>query len=333
MLGQPRAAGAGTEARRLRLCPSGHHRGRTRRGRGAAGAANGAGGGTHHPARQRWRRRRRFGRGHAARPRRPLAQLPPGNVPLIRRLSRWLRLGAAPIDEDLWQHACQALPWARGLDPERRERLRALATRFLHEKTITPLGGLELAPAEQVLLAALCCLPLLEFGAGGLRGWSQLLVYPDAFRVRRSHVDAAGVLHEWDDELAGEAWDHGPLVLSWADVQADLEEPDTGYCVAVHEMAHKLDVLDGELDGTPPLPAAWHRQWARDFQRAYDGFCAEVDAGAETAIDPYAAEAPEEFFAVATEYHFSAPAVLEQEMPEVAAHLARFYGPSPLRAA
>lgn len=230
----------------------------------------------------------------------------------------------------LWQKACQALPWARGLEPARRTRLRALATRFLHEKTITPLAGLELDASERVLLAALCCLPLLQFGERGLRGWSQLLVYPDAFRVRRSHVDAAGVLHEWDDELAGEAWDHGPLVLSWADVQADLAEPGGGFCVAVHEMAHKLDVLDGEMDGTPPLPGAWHRQWAHDFQRAYDAFCAKVDAGQDTVIDPYAAEAPEEFFAVATEYHFSAPRLLAAEMPAIAAHLARFYGPSGL---
>lgn len=222
------------------------------------------------------------------------------------------------------------MPWARRLDPQRHARLRVLTTRFLHEKTITPLAGLDLAAADRVLLAALCCLPLLEFGERGLRGWSQLLVYPDAFRVRRSHVDAAGVLHEWDDDLAGEAWDHGPLVLSWADVQADLAEPDGGFCVAVHEMAHKLDVLDGEMDGTPPLPGAWHRQWARDFQRAYDAFCAKVETGTETVIDPYAAEAPEEFFAVATEYHFSAPQVLAAEMPAVAAHLERFYGRSGL---
>lgn len=241
---------------------------------------------------------------------------------------RWLRPGAAPIDDALWQQACQVLPWARRLEAQRLDRLRVLATRFLHEKTITPLAGLELGPGDRVLLAALCCLPLLEFGPGGLRGWSQLLVYPDAFRVRRSHVDAAGVLHEWDDELAGEAWDHGPLVLSWADIQADLAEPDGGFCVAVHEMAHKLDALDGEMDGTPPLPDAWQRQWARDFQRAYDAFRAQVEAGVETVIDPYAAEAPEEFFAVATEYHFSAPEVLAGSMPEVAAHLARLYGPS-----
>ena len=244
-------------------------------------------------------------------------------------MSRWLRPRTPTLDDALWQAACARLPWVAVLEPERHERLRALAARFLHEKTITPLAGLRLEDGERVLLATLCCLPLLEFGAAGLRGWSQLLVYPDAFRVRRSHVDAAGVLHEWDDDLAGEAWDQGPLILSWADVRADLEDPAAGYCVAVHEMAHKLDVLDGELDGTPPLPARWHREWARDFQRAYEAFCAQVDAGRETAIDPYAAEAPEEFFAVATEYHFSAPSLLAEAMPEVAAHLARFYGPPP----
>ncbi len=104
-------------------------------------------------------------------------------------------------------------------------------------------------------------------------GWSQLLVYPDAFRVQRSHVDAAGVLHEWEDELIGEAWEAGPLILSWADVHGRLRRPDAGFCVATHEMAHKLDALDGAMDGTPPLPRAWQRQWAADFQRAFDALC------------------------------------------------------------
>ncbi len=218
--------------------------------------------------------------------------------------------------------------WLQRLSPERNARLQALAARFLHEKTISTAGDLQLSVDDGVLLAALCCLPLLELGEAGLQGWSQLIVYPDAFRVQRSHIDAAGVLHEWDDELIGESWDSGPLILSWADVLADLAAPEDGYCVAVHEMAHKIDALDGAMDGTPPLPRAWQRQWAADFQRAFDAFCAQVDAGEEVLIDPYAAEAPEEFFAVATEYHFSAPQVLAEALPDVAAHLRRFYGPS-----
>lgn len=215
------------------------------------------------------------------------------------------------------------------LEPPRDQRLQQLAAGFLHSKTITPVAGLTLDATQQTMLAALCCLPLLEFGEQGLHGWSQLIVYPEAFRVERSHLDAAGVLHEWSDELIGEAWDAGPVILSWADVMADCADPHAGFCVAAHEMAHKLDALDGVLDGTPPLPKAWQREWARDFQLAYDALVATVEAGRETFIDPYAAEAPEEFFAVVTEHYFSDPRVLRETMPQVATHLARLYGPPP----
>ena len=227
-----------------------------------------------------------------------------------------------------------ALPWVARLDPERRERLSGLVARFLASKTITPLHDLVLDDGQRLRLAALACLPLLEFGAQGLVGWSQVVVYPGAFRVQREHRhEDTGVLEEWQEDLAGESWEHGPLVLSWDDVLADLAHPGDGFHLVVHEMAHKLDALDGAMDGTPPLPAAWQREWARDFQAAYDDFCARLDAGGHSAIDAYAAEAPEEFFAVASEYHFSAPDVLAAEMPAVAAHLRRFYGASPLAAA
>lgn len=245
---------------------------------------------------------------------------------LIRRL---LGRGPDPIDDSTWQQVVARVHLVAMLDPARARRLRELASHFLQRKTITAIEPLELDHERRATLAALCCLPALEFGAEGLHGWSQLIVYPDAFRVNRSHVDAAGVLHEWDDELAGEAWEAGPLILSWADVASDLAEPRAGFCVAVHEMAHKLDALDGVLDGTPPLPRAWQREWARDFQQAYDGFVAAVDAGREVAVDPYAAEAPEEFFAVCSEYHFSDPALLRVHLPRVARHLERFYGRSP----
>lgn len=243
----------------------------------------------------------------------------------IRRLK-----GAPPdIDDALWRQSCAGLPWLRAMQDERLQRLRALAARFVHEKTITPLHGLRLDPVATTRLATLCCLPVIEYGWEGLRGWSQLLVYPGAFRAQRSHVDAAGVLHEWEDDLIGEAWSQGPVILSWADVRADIASPREGYCVAAHEIAHKLDALDGVLDGTPLLPRDWQRAWSRDFQAAYDALCERVDAGRPGPIDDYAAESPEEFFAVASEYHFSDAAALRDAMPAVAAHLQRFYGPAP----
>ena len=231
------------------------------------------------------------------------------------------------------QRLLDGLPWVQRLEPARRQALFRLVARFLAGKTITPVHGLSLDAGQRLQLAALACLPLLEFGAEGLRGWSQVIVYPGAFRVHRQHHDeSTGVVMEWQDELSGESWEQGPLVLSWDDLAAELEDPEAGYQLVAHEMAHKLDALDGAMDGTPPLPAAWQREWARDFQAAYDAFCRRVDAGEDTALDPYGAEAPEEFFAVTSEYHFSAPSVLATEMPAIAAHLLRFYGRSPIPA-
>jgi Mlc titration factor MtfA (ptsG expression regulator) len=154
-----------------------------------------------------------------------------------------------------------------------------------------------------------------------------VIVYPGSFRVRRSHHDeVSGVVTEFDEDLIGEAWEQGPLVLSWADVAADLEDPFAGFNVVVHEIAHKLDLLDGAMNGVPRLPASMGREeWIGTMQRAFDALVREVESGAETTIDPYAAESVEEFFAVTSELHFSDPSCLAQAMPKVASLLDRFY--------
>jgi len=191
----------------------------------------------------------------------------------------WLRRTPREIDPSLWQQSCQRGPWLRGLGPARRERLRVLSARFLHEKTISPVAGLQLDEGDGVLLAALCCLPLLELGEVGLRGWSQLIVYPDAFRVQRSHVDAAGVLHEWDDELIGESWDSGPLILSWADIQADIAAELIRNGVEVWIANHRsvAGILDyirrlGALVGE----AARAERYADELQRGLDAIAEQA---------------------------------------------------------
>ena len=251
--------------------------------------------------------------------------------------------GAEPTIADTdWSALLARAPLVRGLDDTRQQRLRALAAGFLASKAITPAHDLELDDGDRLALAAHACLPLLEFGAAGLRGWSQVIVHPGAFRVEHGRhgapheMDELEVVEDGFEDREGESWQYGPMVLSWADLAAEIAEPEPGFQLVVHEMAHKLDALDGVLDGTPPLPRDWQREWARDFGAAFEALNAELDAledsddeDAEPAIDAYAAEAPEEFFAVCSEYHFTAPEVLHAAYPAVAAHLERFYGPSP----
>lgn len=250
---------------------------------------------------------------------------------LWQRLTGALHREPPRVQDGHWQQLLADVPWIAWLAPSAQTRLRAHSARFLVDKTITPAAGLQLDDRQRRIVAALCCLPILEYGYRGLAGWAEVIVYPDTFRAHRSHYDEhTGVITEGEEDLAGEVWERGPVILSWGDIEADLAEPDAGFLVAVHEIAHKLDLLDGVFDGTPPLPPDWHRAWVRDFQAAYDALCAQIDAGLEPAIDEYAASAPEEFFAVCSEYHFTAPALLEEAMPAVAAHLARLYGPAPV---
>lgn len=266
---------------------------------------------------------------------------------------RW-RAGPEPIDDAAWHQLLNNAPLIAGLEAARRSRLRELAAVFLARITITPAHDLVLGPADRLALAAHACLPLLGYGPEGLRGWSQVIVHPGAFRVDHGRhgaphdMDELEVVEDGFDDREGESWQYGPMVLSWADLAAEISSPEPGYQLVVHEMAHKLDALDGVMDGTPPLPRDWQREWARDFGAAFEALNAELDAletaqalhgphddeapdgdGPGPAIDPYAAEAPEEFFAVCSEYHFTAPEVLRAAYPAVAAHLERFYGAAP----
>ena len=138
------------------------------------------------------------------------------------------------------------------------------------------------------------------------------------------------MLHEWEDELAGETFRGGPLVLSWAAVGEAGSVARGGVNVVIHEFAHKLDMRSGEADGMPPLHAGMDRaQWMKVLEEAYEGFCDAVDRGRNTWLDPYAAEHPAEFFAIASEAFFEAPRELRRRYPELYAQFVLFYRQDP----
>jgi Mlc titration factor MtfA (ptsG expression regulator) len=205
------------------------------------------------------------------------------------------------------------------------QRLRALALLFLHEKHVESAGGLTLDEAMRVRIAALACLPILELGFDAYDGVLSVIVYPDVFVVpNREVVDEAGVVHIGDDVLSGEAWEHGPIVLAWKDVEQSGR--GDGFNVVIHEFAHQLDLLGGEMDCMPPLHKDMRTsEWIAAFQAAYDELHARLDRGDETWLDPYAAEEPAEFFAVCTEMFFDVPAEFRTEYPAVYTQLRAFF--------
>lgn len=231
-----------------------------------------------------------------------------------------------PIPQPLWHQVTRSIALLQDLDPVSMARLRGLATWFLHEKSIVGAQGLKVTLPMRVTVAAQACLLILNLGTDYFDDWVEVIIYTGAFRVRHETMDEIGLLHTDVSELTGEAWLRGPVILSWDDVVRDLASPQDAHSVVLHEFAHKLDGLDGEMNGIPPLRRGMSRaSWAEEWGRAYDALCELVDEDEPTPVDPYAATDPAEFFAVMSEYFFTAPDILIESFPGVYRQLALFY--------
>jgi len=246
--------------------------------------------------------------------------------------SSWRRrrvLAAHAIPDALWDATVAATPAVAYLDAGARSRLRDLALLFLHEKALEPARGLVLDDDMRVRIALLACQPVLELGLDSYAAFASVIVYPDAFLVRdREHIDEDGVVHRGDEVLTGEAWEQGPVILSWPDIQASGR--GEGYNVVAHEFAHKLDMLNGEANGLPPLhPGMQAAEWEAAFDSAYADLAARLDRGEDPWIDPYAVQDPAEFFAVMAELFFDLPSNLKVEYPRVYGQLAAFFRQDP----
>jgi Mlc titration factor MtfA (ptsG expression regulator) len=250
-------------------------------------------------------------------------------------LTRWwrrrlLEQARARLDPEIWTDLWRDLPLLEGLDAGEAAALQDLTLLFLHGKAIEEAQGARLTQRMRLLLALQACLPILRLGLDWYAGWYAVIVYPDEFAPERAWIDDDGVAWTSREPLSGEAWEQGPVILSWADVEAGMGRD--GYNVVIHELAHKLDLRDGAANGCPPLRRGMsHGTWAEDFGTAFHDLSRRLDAGEDTPLDPYAATSPAEFFAVCSEAFFELPHLLAGEYPGVYGQLREFYRQDPIR--
>ena len=249
---------------------------------------------------------------------------------MLSRLRRALR--PRPIPDQLWRAAVARTPYVHGLPRARQSELRELATRLLRKKAFQAAHDLALTDAMCTLIAVRAAVPVLGLGLDFYRDWVTIIVYPGDFRVRHSYTDDIGVEHHYVDELCGESLSDGPMVLSWEAIAS--QDGSDGTDLVIHECAHKLDILNGDANGFPPLHRDMSRKaWTSAFREAYDRFAAAVDAGEQTQLDPYAATDAAEFFAVLSEAFCTQPRWVADPFPDVYHQLRAFYRQDPPLAA
>ncbi len=228
-----------------------------------------------------------------------------------------------------WEQAFSSLSLLVGLTANEKNRLQELAIIFLHHKIFEGAQGFVVTLPMTLIIALQACLPILKLGIECYSGWLTVIIYPSGFAPKRVITDESGVVHYEQSNLAGEAWQRGPVILSWD--ETEFAGVIDGRNLVIHEFAHKLDMQNGVANGFPPLHANMDTtEWVNVFSAGFEHFQQQCSYGQLVGIDCYAATAPAEFFAVLSEVFFECPYIIQQHYGSIYTLLRQYYRQDPL---
>lgn len=216
------------------------------------------------------------------------------------------------------------------VSPRERERLIAATKIIVAERPFVCSGGLAITDEVKLTIAAMAALLLIGEEGYYFDRVPTIFVHPHHQRTK-SHRDlTTAVLVEEDVLIEGQALAQGEIRLVWDDVLYGGRDPADGENVVLHEFAHHLDRLDGDMGGLPPLPSDEAREhWVRTFDRELAELHHEVSSGHDVFLHEEAAENRAELFAYSTECFFEQPRELAEFHHELFECLFSFYKTDP----
>ncbi len=219
------------------------------------------------------------------------------------------------------------------LDDDERAHLRALIQVFINEKTWVGSGGLKLNDEIRVTISAQACLLLLGLNHNYYQNVESIIVYPDTVvppQRKPGFFENTIALAEPSRPIIGQAIHRGPVIIVWDAALRGGRQPGLGYNVVYHEFAHKMDMLDGTADGTPPLrDRAEYDDWVEICSREYLRLKDDTQKGKKSFLNAYGATNEAEFFAVATEQFFDQPQLMVKHTPDLYRVLKEYYRQDP----
>jgi Mlc titration factor MtfA (ptsG expression regulator) len=230
---------------------------------------------------------------------------------------------------DGWRRILDArsIAW-RLLEGSDRDRLGELADWLLRERRWEAARGLELTDEVRTLVSAHAVLPILGLDESWYDGVGAIIVRDGSMTQRHTAGPVRGTFERSPQAVDGESHhDDGPLMVSWRAARREAANPRFGRDVVLHEFAHKIDMHDGVLDGTPLLPDDTERQrWIDVCTLHYDAI---RDGDPDSMLRSYAGTNPGEFFAVATETFFTRSVDLADRHADLYEVFADFYRQDP----
>jgi len=206
-----------------------------------------------------------------------------------------------------------------------KDKIEHLIIEFSYDKEFIGID-LEVTHEMKVIISFYASLLLLHLKDYTYLNLKTIIIYPTAVLIDR--VNISGGIYSKDKFLIDGQSSNDTVVIIWDDAKKEAYHPRHENLI-VHEFAHEIDFLDGEIDGVPPIEKSKYNEWAntifKDFDELQDLLHKHKSLGKYKLIGDYAGTNKAEFFAVVSERFFEAPHNLKKKFPELYDELKTFY--------
>jgi len=220
----------------------------------------------------------------------------------------------------------QKTPHYKNLSIEEKEQIEHSILHFAYTKEFIGVK-MEVTHEMKVIISFYACLLLLKIQTNNCyENLKTIILYPSAVMAdKESYI---GGIYSKERFLIGGQSSNDTVVLIWDDVKREAYYPSHEN-VVVHEFAHEIDFMNGEIDGIPPMEKSKYKEWVHILFHNYDELKTIVqknrDWGRYKLIGSYAATNEAEFFAVISERFFESPHSFDAKFPELYKELQGFY--------
>jgi hypothetical protein len=181
---------------------------------------------------------------------------------------------------------------------------------FLEQVKITGVDT-NVDETDKILIAAAACIPIFYFKQWKYHSLQEVLLYSDAINM---NFESTGNAARNILGMVGSGSLEGKMLLSKNALLQGFENKSDKSNTAIHEFVHLIDQSDGETDGIPNVML--DKQYVVPWINMIYEQIQEITKG-KSDINPYAIMNKAEFFAVAAEYFFKRPELLEEKHPKL----------------
>lgn len=205
------------------------------------------------------------------------------------------------------------------LTTEEKTRFEETLRKFLQTVRITGVKTV-VEDIDRVFVAAAAIIPVFAFKDWEYLHIHEVLLYPGSFN-KDFQLSGAGrnILG-----MVGNGPMQDTMILSRQDLRNGFLNNNGKSNTAIHEFVHLIDKADGDTDGLPEALLA-HQYVIPWLQRIHQEI--ELIKAGQSDIDLYAATSETEFFAVAAEYFFEKPQLMQEKHPVLFQLLQQIFKP------